>query len=156
MRGILGKTGIRGKLASLVVVALLAGCAAPGIAQLPRAPSGAKVELRPLPESVYVGLRDIAIAKMIGQYCLTIRTKDREVMAAEQSVIDELKRRNYNQAEARLAVREIDKARVQKDVFDYFEDNGILIDSGRSYCPAGEREIARKSGIGVLLATFGK
>ena len=152
----MGKTGIRGKLASLVVVALLAGCAEP-VPVLPPAPPGQPVKLRPLPKQFEAAAFSVGIAKALVKFCgrdLGFNTMQERAML--EISVEQMKQQNFNDAEARLALANFDKARIQRDVFAYVEKNGIIIGEPSTFCAAGEREIARKSQIGALLFKFRK
>jgi hypothetical protein len=130
----------------LVALTLLAGCVAPeGDMTKPAA------QQRPIPEDVYSELRDMALAKKIAQACPAYAFSTMKQDSYFHDVEADLYKRGYKAHEMERWARNLDQARLQKDIFAYIEKRNIVITQRQTFCAAGAQELSEGTRVAYYL-----
>lgn len=91
------------------------------------------------------------VADAIATECRSIRFNDPTFDADLERTIYKLYADNYTENDIGYGIDHPDEAATQKIIFDYVEDNGIILSNAETWCRAGRNEIARKTPIGRYL-----
>jgi len=91
------------------------------------------------------------VADAIASECRSLRFADATFEADLQRLVYKLYADNYTDYDISYGVDHPDEARLQKLLFDYVEDHGVILSQSETWCRAGRGEIAGKSAVGRYL-----
>lgn len=156
---------MKASLGILIAAGLLVGCDVP-------APSGAAPETVPaspetetpnraalpteLPDELYALAFDLTMARTLAEECgETLAMNEGLTNTVIQETVRDLSAQGYTTFDLQKLRASLPEAQLAADEALYLQSNGITSGDAASYCAAGEREVAARSGIGRFLAVSG-
>jgi len=98
------------------------------------------------------GLFDMAVASEIGKRCSSIGTRKLRGLSFAQGLFSFAKSKGYTYSEVKAFIEDdAEKAKLKARVVPFLKSEGVNVDRNETFCPLGQREIKKKSQIGLLL-----
>lgn len=152
-------------LVLLIATGLVAGCDA-------SMPSGSAPETLPataetetpnraalpteLPDELYALAFDLTMARTLADGCDgPLSVNQGLTNTVIQETVRELSAQGYSNLDLQKMRASLPEAQIAADEAIYLQSNGVTSGDAASFCAAGEREVAARSGIGRFLAVRG-
>ena len=136
-----------GALAALLIVAACEPAAAPNVASV--APSTAKPIV--IPPELMAKAYDYGFAQQIAENCADFRLDSSEKAAANAEIDAILKAQGISNPGPAIYRQLAPPAVIQQKAIEYIQRRGIVVTEGATWCAAGRKEIAERTGIGHFL-----
>ena len=104
-----------------------------------------------LPEEVYDFAFTASVAELLADECPSTRFDRPAATKQMKSISDGLKAKGYNQSDFRHLSKNLPRKRVQDDLIQYIQKNGLVIGEPSTFCTVARREIASGTAVGALL-----